>query len=118
MSDEVKLSTIDEAEKIFIRYLPELPKEVQAAVKFTLKLWKKSKFISNQKPNDKMNSENAKIFLAGLPALPNNRKTCDENFIAKVDSAYYAIRADEAIWYSTEDLPHEIWRDVVDYEGI
>lgn len=43
MSDEVKLSTIDEAEKIFIRYLPELPKEVQAAVKFTLKHWQKSK---------------------------------------------------------------------------
>ena len=118
MSDEVKLSTIDEAEKIFIRYLPELPKEVQAAVKFTLKLWKKSKFISNQKPNDKMNSENAKIFLAGLPALPNNRKTCDETFIAKIDSAYYAIRADETIWYPIKNLPHEIWRDVVDYEGI
>ena len=44
--------------------------------------------------------------------------TEDAELKAKIDAAYFAIMNDKDIWYGLKDLPHEIWRDVRDYEGL
>lgn len=56
----------------------------------------------------------AKKFLASLPSMT----TEDAELKSQIDSAYFTLMNDEKTWLSLEDLPHEEWCDVRDYEGL
>ena len=115
----VQKLTTDEAKKIFIRYMPNLPKEVQVALKFTLSHWKIFKSIEDiNNLESKITATEAKIFLASLPSLPTDDNNLDKVFIDRLNTATYALRNEPSIWLSSESLPHEIWRDVVNYGGL
>ena len=63
----------------------------------------------------------AKNFLSSVPYevfMARDLREKNPELKAQISAAYYTIMSDEKIWLSTEDLPHEIWRDVVDYEGL
>lgn len=44
--------------------------------------------------------------------------TTDAQLKARIDAAYFTLMSDNDIWLGLADLPHEIWRDVVGYEGL
>lgn len=60
------------------------------------------------------NTFNAERFLYELIDIP---KFPQEDLIAKLNWAIDTLR-NSPRWFSPDDLPHEIWRDVVGYEGI
>ena len=41
-----------------------------------------------------------------------------EELIAKLNAAVQVLRENHAVWRSLDNLPHEIWRDICDYEGL
>ena len=65
-----------------------------------------------------MNVEEAKIFLASLDKIPMTRHEVAQEFIDKLNAAMKVLRSELSVWRSTEDLPHEIWRDICDYEKL
>ena len=65
-----------------------------------------------------MKVEEAKIFLASLDKIPMTRHETVEELIDKLNTAMKVLRSELSVWYSTEDLPHEIWRDIFGYEGL
>ena len=63
----------------------------------------------------------AKKFLSSVPYevfMARDLREKNPELKAQISAAYYTIMSDEKIWLSPEDLPHEQWRDVVDYEGL
>ena len=58
----------------------------------------------------------AENFLQDLPAVPMNSQEASKRLIAKLNKAVDALR-NSSRWFSLNNLPHEIWRDVVGYEG-
>ena len=99
----------DEAKKIFLQALSELSEPLKSAVEFTLANWHKL----NREPRA---SDIAINFFASLPALPKN--DVDKFFAAKLNNMAKLLRDDPDVWLSLENLPHEVWRDVVGYEGL
>ena len=99
----------DEAKKIFLQALPELSEPLKSAVEFMLANWHKL----NREPRA---SDIAINFFASLPALPTN--DVDKFFAAKLNEMAKLLRDDPDVWLSLENLPHEVWRDVVGYEGL
>lgn len=65
-----------------------------------------------------MNVEEAKTFLASLERIPMTRHEVSKELIDKLNSTMKILRSESSVWYSTEDLPHEIWHDVVGYKGL
>ncbi|MBR1646002.1 MAG: NUMOD4 motif-containing HNH endonuclease [Selenomonadaceae bacterium] len=37
---------------------------------------------------------------------------------AKIDAAFYTLMNDPQVWFGLDNLPHEVWRDVKNYEGL
>ena len=99
----------NKAKEIFLQSLPELSEPLKSAVEFTLANWKN--VVREPRPSDV-----AINFFASLPSLPTN--DVDEIFAAKLNEMAKLLRDDSDVWLSLNDLPHEEWRDVVDYEGI
>lgn len=63
----------------------------------------------------------AKNFLSSVPYevfMARDLREKNPELKARIDAAYYTLMNDEKIWLSLEDLPHEQWHDVVDYEGL
>lgn len=58
----------------------------------------------------------AENFLHELPAVPMSSQGADKNLVAKLSKAIDVLR-NSPRWFSLNDLPHEIWRDVVGYDG-
>lgn len=58
----------------------------------------------------------AENFLHELPAVPINSQAAGKRLSAKLNKAIDVLR-NTSRWFSLNDLPHEIWRDVVGYEG-
>ena len=56
----------------------------------------------------------AKKFLASLPSMT----TEDAEMKSQIDSAYFTLMNDDNVWLSLDNLPHEIWKSVVGYEGL
>ena len=65
-----------------------------------------------------MNVDEAKKFLASLERIPMTRHEVAEELINKLNAAMKVLRSEPSVWYGLDDLPHEIWRDVVGYEGL
>ena len=65
-----------------------------------------------------MNVNEAKNFLASLERIPLTHREVTEEFIDKLNAAIKILWDEPSVRYSTENLPHEIWRDVVGYEGL
>ena len=61
---------------------------------------------------------NAKKYLSSLPSLPLTYTDAEKSFIDKLNAAVNVLRKNPAVWLNATDLPHEIWRDVVDYENL
>ena len=101
--------TAQDAREIFLQALPELSEPLKSAVGFALANWHKL----NREPRP---SDIAINFFASLPALPTN--DVDKVFAAKLNNMAKLLRNDPDVWLSLENLPHEIWRDVVGYEGL
>ena len=59
-------------------------------------------------------AELAKKFLASLSSMT----TEDTELKAQIDAAYYTLMNTPEVRLDLEDLPHEIWRDIVGYEGL
>ena len=59
----------------------------------------------------------AKKFLENLPSLPLAYTDNEENFIDELNAVVNVLRKNPAVWLGSKDLPHEIWRDVENYEG-
>ena len=100
----------NEAEKILRDNLKDLPEPLKSAVVFTLANWPKWQ-------HEFCESDAAKEFLAGLKQIPMTSHEVDEKLIDKLNNAEKHLRDNLDVWLSLEDLPHEIWRDVVGYEG-
>ena len=60
----------------------------------------------------------AKIFLASLDKIPMTRHEVAKELIDKLNATMKVLRSEPSVWYSTDDLPHEIWRDICGYEGL
>lgn len=59
----------------------------------------------------------AEKFLSELPDIPLTSQGISISLIAKLNWAIDALR-NSPRWFSTNNLPHETWRDVDSYEGI
>ena len=62
-------------------------------------------------------TDEAKNFFTNLKSIPMSCHEVSEELIDKLNAAIKTIREDKAIWFSTENLPHEIWRDIKGSEG-
>ena len=59
----------------------------------------------------------AENFLHELSAVPMSSQEADKNLIAKLHQAIDVLKNNPR-WFLLNDLPHEIWRDAVGYEGL
>lgn len=89
-----------EAEKILRTNVKDLSEPLKSEVEFTL-----ATFFAPSA------ADTAKKFLASVPSMT----TPDAQLQARIDAAYYALINDENVWLDVQDLPHEIWRDVVGF---
>lgn len=64
-----------------------------------------------------MTTTDAKDFLASLETIPLTCNDAPSELIDKLNTAMKALCEDKSIWLSTADLPHEIWREIADYNG-
>ncbi|MBR0289747.1 MAG: hypothetical protein IJQ82_12285, partial [Selenomonadaceae bacterium] len=60
---------------------------------------------------------NAEKFLYELTNIPKNSQGVPKNLITRLNNTIDVLM-NSLRWFSSDDLPHEIWRDVVDYEGL
>ena len=60
----------------------------------------------------------AKNYLSSLPSLPLAYTDDEKNFIDELNAVVNILRNNPAVWLSVADLPHEIWRDVANYDGL
>lgn len=67
--------------------------------------------------DERQNIFAAEKFLCELPEIPMSSQGASKNLISKLNWAMDVLRNSKR-WFLLEDLPHEIWRDVVGYEGI
>lgn len=93
----------EQAGKILRANVKSLPEPLKSAVEFTL-----TTFYAPSAADE------AKKFLASLPSMT----TTDAQLKAQIDTAYFTLMSDNDVWLDVRDLPHEIWRDVVGYEGL
>ena len=90
-----------------VKYLSE---PLKSAVEFTL--------ANFYQPNA---SDIAKKFLASVPYeifMARDLRETNPALKAQIDTAFYTLMNDPEVWLNLEDLPHEIWRDVIGYEGL
>ncbi len=99
-----------QAEKILREHVDELSEPLKSAVEFTLLNWYKI-------VNTTSEAVAAKNFLASLSTIPHNRHEASQEVIQNLNDAMAVLRNDKSVWLSVEDLPHEVWRDIVGYEG-
>ena len=100
----------NEAGEILRASVAGLAEPLKSAIEFTL---------TNFYPSSA--TVEAKNFLSSVPYevfMARDLHDTNPELKAKIDAAYFTLMDDEKIWLSLEDLPHEIWRDVVDYEGL
>lgn len=97
---------MNEAEKKFLlAELYKLSPPAQDVVKELLTYYEQRQAI-----------EAAEKFLSNLPALPTNKLPIDSDLFIKLNTKVASLK-NSPRWFSTTDLPHEIWRDIVGYEG-
>lgn len=60
----------------------------------------------------------AKNYLANLPLLPMAYTDDEKPFIDELNTVVGILRNNPAVWLNIFDLPHEIWSDVENYEGL
>ena len=63
----------------------------------------------------------AKNFLSSVPYevfMARDLREKNPELKAKIDAAYYTLQNDRNFWLSLDDLPHEQWRDIRNYEGL
>ena len=96
-----------EAEKILREKIAELAEPLKSAIEFTLANWKN--VIREPRPSDA-----AINFFASLQSLPTN--DVDEIFATKLNEMVKLLRNDSDVWLSLENLPCEVWREIVGYE--
>ena len=100
-----------QAGEILRANVTHLQEPLKSAVEFTLETF-------YQPPSA---SELAKNLLASVPFevfMANNLNEVNPELKSKIDAAYLTLMNDKDTWYGLRDLPHEIWRDVRDYEGL
>lgn len=61
---------------------------------------------------------NALENLKRLLSLPLTYTNEEKPFVEKLNAWVNALKKNSMVWLSLKDLPHEILRDVIDYEGI
>lgn len=64
-----------------------------------------------------MTTTDAKNFLASLDTIPMTCHAALPELIDKLNTAMKALREDKSVWLSTANLPHEVWREIVGYNG-
>lgn len=95
----------DAKKKFLLAELYKLSLPAQDAVKELLTYYEQRQTI-----------EAAEKFLSNLPALPTNKLPIDSDLFIKLNTTFAALK-NSPRWFSTTDLPHEIWRDIISYEG-
>ena len=112
--------------KKFLRSISNsLSPDVKSATEFILsELDKMEKYLSENhhviktfSENDE-NMRNAKKFLSTLSELPTKYSENEKSFIDELNANIETLRKNSTVWYDEHDLPHEIWRDVKNYEGL
>lgn len=58
----------------------------------------------------------AEKFLARLYYLPTDRNEISKNELMQIEQAVNVLKGIPDIWFSTENLPHEVWKPVVNFE--
>ena len=101
----------ERAEQILRENVETLPEPLRSAVEFSLANWYKLTGTTNP-------AIEAKNFLGGLRVIPFNRHELSEENMRRLREAMSVLRSDASIWLSSEDLPHEQWRDIDGYEGL
>ena len=99
----------NEAGEILRASIAGLAEPLKSAIEFTL--------TNFYQPSAAVEAKN---FLSSVPYevfMARDLREKNPELKARIDAAYYTLMNDEKIWLSLEDLPHEQWRDVVDYEG-
>ena len=100
----------EQAGEILRANVKNLSEPLKSAVEFTL-----ANFYSSRE------AELAKKFLSSIPYevfMARDLRETNPKLKSKIDAAYFTIVNDKNVWLSLENLPHEIWRDVVGYEGL
>ena len=100
----------NEAKQILSSHLEDFSGDVKSAIEFALKNWD---ILSNK--ND---VSNAKKFLVDLTAIPMSSSGISQDFIKTLNDNVMILRKNPSVWYCTEDLPHETWRNINEYNGI
>ena len=103
--------TADKAKKILVRRLHELPEDVQAAISFILANW--NGFNLEKDP-----TITAKNFICTLSKIPMNQSEFNEELLFKLNKSIKVLQNNHSVWFCADDLPNEIWRDVLGYEGL
>ena len=96
----------EQAREVLLAELCRLSPIAQEAVQELLSLY-----------DEHRNNIEAEKFLSELPNIPMISQGVSKNLIAKLNWAVDILR-NSPRWFSAKDLPHEIWRDVIGYEGI
>ena len=96
----------EQAREVLLAELCRLSPIAQEAVQELLSLY-----------DEHRNNIEAEKFLSELPNIPMSSQGVSKSLIAKLNWAIDILR-NSPRWFSAKDLPHEIWRDVVGYEGI
>lgn len=96
----------EQMREVLLSELYKLSSPAQEAVKELLADYEKRREVLN-----------AEDYLYNLPEIPFSLQGVSTKLIAKLNWAIDVLR-NTSRWFSINDLPHEIWRDVVGYEGL
>ena len=107
-----------EAKEIFDEYYLRLPWKLRSAIRFVMDNCEEFKDVDLEPPPYKFTVAEALNFLRDLTKLPTDARKEDTDFILRINCAVNALRNDLDIWRNPEDLPHEEWRDVENYEDV
>ena len=115
--------TVNEAMKFYSEKFDEIENELDAEKIKTLELQKNLDYAIMMLKNFGLDKETlietpkAIKFLSSLSSLPISYTENEKAFIEKLNVAVSVLRNNSAIWCNLENLPHEIWCDLVGYEG-
>lgn len=100
----------EQAGEILRANVENLAEPLKSAVRFTLETF--------YQPSA---TELAKKFFVGLSFevfMARDLQDTNPELKDKIDTAYFTLQKDLEVWTNLEDLPHEIWRDVIGYENL
>lgn len=96
---------------ILVQRLHELPEDVQAAILFILANW-------NGFDVEKDPTIAAKNFICALSKISMNQREFNEELLFELNKSIKVLQNNHSVWFCADDLPNEIWRDVLGYEGL